>query len=276
MSNFTRLVRTPLLRSRSPAQLVDRFLARKATGPVAGQASSPFVAHKNVETGRWAPPRYSARRQAALALTALREDRLDELPSSPKIDKLRARLAHALADPLPSAGISAAAQHAPKETKREVKARAMAHAQAMGPYKGRSLKKIFKGTVAERTAPAKQRAIQEKLQGMQGEIDEWRKVSGTTGAIDKLCVEKQDLRLSGGPVCCLASHACGATELRLRRAKAPTGQRAALYSRVPTRLMLSVRHTAMLRRSRGTTQCTACALAAAPGASRSWLCIARS
>jgi large subunit ribosomal protein L25 len=46
---------------------------------------NPFVPHKNPASGRWAPPRYSLRRQAELIKHARASNTLHLLPASPKM-----------------------------------------------------------------------------------------------------------------------------------------------------------------------------------------------
>ncbi|KAI0031363.1 hypothetical protein K488DRAFT_15064, partial [Vararia minispora EC-137] len=47
---------------------------------------NPFVPHKNAQSGRWAPPKYSLRRQAEIVKAAKASGRLDLLPPGPKYD----------------------------------------------------------------------------------------------------------------------------------------------------------------------------------------------
>ncbi|KAI0631254.1 hypothetical protein C8Q77DRAFT_1159935 [Trametes polyzona] len=46
---------------------------------------NPFLPHKNPESGRWAPPKYSLRRQAELVKSARASGLLHLLPSGPKL-----------------------------------------------------------------------------------------------------------------------------------------------------------------------------------------------
>ncbi|EKM53120.1 uncharacterized protein PHACADRAFT_259294 [Phanerochaete carnosa HHB-10118-sp] len=54
-------------------------------GPV--KVQNPFVPHKNPETGRWAPPKYSRRRQAELIKAARATNTLHLLPPGPKLGR---------------------------------------------------------------------------------------------------------------------------------------------------------------------------------------------
>ncbi|KAJ3726571.1 hypothetical protein C8R42DRAFT_694263 [Lentinula raphanica] len=46
---------------------------------------NPFLPHKNPQTGRWAPPKYSLRRQAELIKKAKASNNLDIIPPGPKM-----------------------------------------------------------------------------------------------------------------------------------------------------------------------------------------------
>ncbi|KAH9177735.1 hypothetical protein EDB89DRAFT_2112171 [Lactarius sanguifluus] len=53
--------------------------------PRSGAIPNPFVPHKNPESGRWAPPKYSLRRQAELIKHARASGTLHLLPPGPKM-----------------------------------------------------------------------------------------------------------------------------------------------------------------------------------------------
>ncbi|KIP05724.1 hypothetical protein PHLGIDRAFT_119558 [Phlebiopsis gigantea 11061_1 CR5-6] len=55
------------------------------TKATAVKVPNPFVPHKNPDTGRWAPPRYSRRRQAELVKAAKATNTLHLLPAGPKL-----------------------------------------------------------------------------------------------------------------------------------------------------------------------------------------------
>jgi len=81
------------------SRLVTRFRTRELTavinavpqakaaaregGPV--KVPNPFVPHKNPDTGRWAPAKYSRRRQAELVKAAKATNALHLLPPGPKL-----------------------------------------------------------------------------------------------------------------------------------------------------------------------------------------------
>ena len=100
---------------------------------------------------------------------------LESLPPSKKVQKLQQRLTAFSLD-ADAAAPSSAAPSAP-ESQAAIRARALAHAQAKGPYKGRPVKRLFKGKTDERKRPMRARETQRKLEGMDKEISEWRKVS---------------------------------------------------------------------------------------------------
>ncbi|KAF5389606.1 hypothetical protein D9757_004230 [Collybiopsis confluens] len=55
-------------------------------GPVSGvRLPNPFLPHRNPQTGRWAPPKYSLRRQAELIKNAKATNNLELLPPGPKL-----------------------------------------------------------------------------------------------------------------------------------------------------------------------------------------------
>ena len=65
----------------------QRPLARAETSSASrsGTALNPFVPHKNDKSGRWAPPKYSLRRQADLVKHARASGTLHLLPPGPKM-----------------------------------------------------------------------------------------------------------------------------------------------------------------------------------------------
>ena len=59
--------------------------AEPSPGSRSGTALNPFVPHKNEKSGRWAPPKYSLRRQAELVKHARASGTLHLLPPGPKM-----------------------------------------------------------------------------------------------------------------------------------------------------------------------------------------------
>jgi large subunit ribosomal protein L25 len=199
--------------------LLDRFIIREGRAqelesnlrhPV---NPSPFLPHKNEATGRWMPPRLSLRRQAQLGKEAYKQGRFEELTeivreigTTPgvKLGKMKERI-DAMAE-VQKKGVTVPVSAPPstlasssslksgdleeatlkkslKQIRLENDRRAVVHAKALaatrGPYSGRSLRNIFKGTKAERDAPARKQRTAEKLLTMEQTIQAWRKVSFT-------------------------------------------------------------------------------------------------
>jgi hypothetical protein len=194
---------------RSRSSVVDRFIAREARlkqrieqspGGVAtlrslagGVNPQATVMFKHPLTGRWIPPRLSIRAQADLGKAAYREGRFDELLQAfktfdlklgSKLRQLQTRIvagqnAQELSDSLvnsPALAILAERSTTlrPEQAKRNALAAAKQFAVGHGPYSGRSRRNLFKGTKAERDAPARKRAIVEKLGKMDTTITTWR------------------------------------------------------------------------------------------------------
>ncbi|KAJ3742644.1 hypothetical protein DFH05DRAFT_1527225 [Lentinula detonsa] len=65
---------------------ISRFGPLSATESSSGvPLPNPFLPHKNPQTGRWAPPKYSLRRQAELIKKAKASNNLEILPPGPKM-----------------------------------------------------------------------------------------------------------------------------------------------------------------------------------------------
>jgi large subunit ribosomal protein L25 len=74
-----------------------------------GGVPNPFLPHRNPQSGRWAPPKYSLRRQADLIKHARANEMLHLLPPGPKLSL--AQLAAAAATASSSSAAAAAASH---------------------------------------------------------------------------------------------------------------------------------------------------------------------
>lgn len=74
--------------------------------------NNPFVPHKNPKSGRWAPPKYSLRRQADLIKHARKSGMLHLLPLGPKMGETQLAAATAAAAEAPAVGPSAAEEQA--------------------------------------------------------------------------------------------------------------------------------------------------------------------
>ncbi|KAI0261602.1 hypothetical protein BC834DRAFT_829875 [Gloeopeniophorella convolvens] len=146
-------------------ELFPRARPADALGP-RSTVPNPFVPHKNPNTGRWAPPKYSLRRQADLIKAARASGTLHLLPPGPKLGAAQLAVAVAAA-PKPtehspvevSGGLALHAAPAPEaqsgvwagpvEWEGAVRARAIAGADTGNRlYAGK--KRMFKGHKWER------------------------------------------------------------------------------------------------------------------------------
>jgi large subunit ribosomal protein L25 len=126
----------------------------KRFGPLLGQTSlplpspvilpNPFLPRLNPKTGRWAPPKYSLRRQAELIKKAKASNMLDLLPPGPKF------VANAAGDAPEAEVMGAWARSAVWESTVKVKEPAVSSRL----YIGR--KRMFKGHKLERTMAARE------------------------------------------------------------------------------------------------------------------------
>lgn len=196
---------------RKALPLVDRFLFREArlqqkgteiasTSIAASANPYPFQPYKHPVTGRWIAPRLSLRRQAQLGKTAFRDGQLErvvqsvssgggESTGSTKIDKMVQRIKELNLqqnqDPFQlqqekNQRLVESEREAPKllvQDEKQVMNLAKSWAASSRPYSGRSHRNIFKGTKAEREAPARKRRVAEKLEAMDKTIAAWKKVS---------------------------------------------------------------------------------------------------
>ncbi|EPQ28501.1 uncharacterized protein PFL1_03804 [Pseudozyma flocculosa PF-1] len=132
-------------------------------------------------TGRWSPSALSQRRQAELASLALQTGRLHRLPSGPKTDRLRARLAK-LEEHRELEHIASQVRYAPPPAAGKADAQSeqdlvLATAKLegyKGPYTGRKVSKMFKGSKVDRDAIVRRQNIKDKLQNMQTTVEEWQ------------------------------------------------------------------------------------------------------
>ncbi|KAG7097270.1 hypothetical protein E1B28_004636 [Marasmius oreades] len=120
--------------------------------------ANPFLPHRNPKTGRWAPPKYSLRRQAELIKKAKETNCLHLLPPGPKLHKPEV-MAEILRSRTAAAAASSKAGEIPKQLehlafqvdwvgKFEVKEKPEAE-QHVPLYAGK--KRMFKGHKWERT-----------------------------------------------------------------------------------------------------------------------------
>ena len=90
---------TPLAAAPTEQPSSSSFSSRSGsddTPTIAGAAGAvldnPFVPHKNPKSGRWAPPKYSLRRQADLIKHARKSGALHLLPPGPKLSEAQLQL----------------------------------------------------------------------------------------------------------------------------------------------------------------------------------------
>lgn len=143
----------------------------------ADTAARAFRHWKNAETGRWNPPKYSLRRQAQLVHAAFLTGDLEQLPESPKKDRLLARLRehehHEVFEGVPRPmGLGRLPSY--RDTQEALR---IAHkSRESGPYAGRSNRNMFKGARADREARARRVLVDENMSRMDEIVQEWRRV----------------------------------------------------------------------------------------------------
>lgn len=142
--------------------------------PEADATKRAFRHWKNTETGRWNPPRYSLRRQAQLVRAAFVANDEHAVAASPKYAPLAARLSqqphHEVLAPVPSVRLPRLS----KTQDAEEALRIAKKAHDRGPYAGRSDKRMFKGTHADRAARLRAARVAENLSKMDSIVAEWR------------------------------------------------------------------------------------------------------
>jgi len=105
--------------------------ALAATGAAAASIvlNNPFVPHKNPKSGRWAPAKYSLRRQADLIKHARKSGTLHLLPPGPKMGE--AQLVASASGAVPPSALSVPALPAEQEQEREKREEAVAVASGL-------------------------------------------------------------------------------------------------------------------------------------------------
>ncbi|KAF7789669.1 hypothetical protein EIP86_000615 [Pleurotus ostreatoroseus] len=100
---------------------VANFLRYNPTAQAPYKLPNPFLPWKNPDTGKWAPAKYSMRRQADLVKTARKEGLLHLLPPGPKL---------AVREWVEAGGRAEASQVKPAETMSAVESSEVIEAQA--------------------------------------------------------------------------------------------------------------------------------------------------
>lgn len=158
------------------------------------RALNPFLGHKNPRSGRHAPPRISLRRQADLAKIYPG----DYLPSGPKnrtvkktqeqpeaetiqyeedrltVEWLGSGSKRASSRAARLAKYSKSAEDEPQSRPTEERSESL----KSGPYQGRQHQpRLFKGHKHDRQRVERREETRTRMEGMEGRIAEWRKVS---------------------------------------------------------------------------------------------------
>ncbi|RPD69409.1 hypothetical protein L226DRAFT_539773 [Lentinus tigrinus ALCF2SS1-7] len=144
---------------------------------------NPFLPHKNPESGRWAPPKYSLRRQADLVQQARASGMLHLLPPGPKLSLKELAAASASAPMSTSAPTTEAVEPVAESSKRwwsgevewegEFKEKEVKGADVGNRlYAGK--KRMFKGHKWERTLENRTWERKVLLKDMQSRIERFR------------------------------------------------------------------------------------------------------
>ncbi|KAF8503900.1 hypothetical protein BU17DRAFT_101652 [Hysterangium stoloniferum] len=164
--------------------LVNRFRLRELKRAVPLEASTsaarvavtnPFLPHLNPESGCWAPPRYSRRRQADLIKQARKEGNLHLLPPGPKLQPREIPLPPPLApaDEVAVAAASSIDLQQPIQWIGDVKIRDPVGANVGNRlYAGK--KQMFKGHKWERVIRRKRKYRRILMRHMKRRIQKWR------------------------------------------------------------------------------------------------------
>ncbi|KAF9787900.1 hypothetical protein BJ322DRAFT_1209017 [Thelephora terrestris] len=153
------------------------------------QLTNPFIPHKNPQTGRWAPPKYSLRQQADLVKSAKASNLTHLLPLGPKspfdagAPKPRPvstewwQAAVVWKDSKPPVEkaedkkVPSLEDEAPKVAPR-IQVKQMAGLAALKMYAGR--KRMFKGHKWERDQPKRQKRTKILMRDMSKRIDRYK------------------------------------------------------------------------------------------------------
>lgn len=146
---------------------------------------NPFLPHKNPESGRWAPPKYSLRRQADLVKSARAAGLLHLLPPGPKLSPKEIESASASASaPAPVTETSGEAKWwaAPVQWDGEYKEKEVKGADVGNRlYAGR--KRMFKGHKWERTLEKRTWKRKMLMKDMEERIERFKSVCGTQNLV---------------------------------------------------------------------------------------------
>lgn len=133
---------------------------------------NPFLPHKNTESGRWAPARYSLRRQAELIKSAKASNTLHLLPPGPKLGiKQLATAANAQSTASPKASVSEELWAQEVEWEGELKEK-----EVLGSRLYANRRRMFKGHKWERTRQAREEERRKAMEHMDRRIVGFREV----------------------------------------------------------------------------------------------------
>ncbi|PWY98126.1 hypothetical protein BCV70DRAFT_202299 [Testicularia cyperi] len=174
--------------------------AAAASASASSSSASLFEPTKSETSERWAPPKFSQRRQAKLAKEALLTGRLESLPDGPKVARIQKRMSKLVEHlefeqassefryvPSGSSTFSASSQNQGRLTGKSVRPRlrvsdqeaemalnnARLAAKGAGPYAGRG--KVFKGSKIDRDSTRRAKDVQNKLANMKDTVKDWQK-----------------------------------------------------------------------------------------------------
>lgn len=147
--------------------------AARTTSQTPVKVPNPFLPRKNPDTGRWAPAKYSLRRQADLIKKAKQSNALHLLPAGPKLPlkELQAAMQAVPKETEPAEPIVAKQEQwqAPVEWEGEVKERKVPGADVGNRlYAGKW--RMFKGHKWQRTEARRTKKKEQMLQTMKGRI----------------------------------------------------------------------------------------------------------
>lgn len=151
------------------------------------RAPNPFIGHKNPETGRHAPARISLRRQADLAkiypsdyLPTGPKTRTNAVASDDQVETIQYEEDGLAVEWVGTAGRRTRRWSSEESTPKEDTPISM----RSGPYQGRQHQpKLFKGHKHDRQRIERREETKTRMEGMEGRIADWRKVSSDDEAM---------------------------------------------------------------------------------------------
>lgn len=153
------------------------------------RAPNPFIGHKNTETGRYAPARISLRRQADLAkiypsdyLPTGHKTRTNVTASEQETETIQYEEDQLAVEWVGTAGRHVNARARRRSSEESTPKEDMPISLRSGPYQGRQHQpKLFKGHKHDRQRIERREETKSRMEGMEGRIADWRKVSTNPG-----------------------------------------------------------------------------------------------